>query len=91
MSVAKPVALIILDGFALREEKEGNAVALAHKPNFDRYWNEYPHTILTASGEAVGLPEIDPRWGLFQERNVGRRHPSCPHAREEITSSGTVV
>lgn len=57
MSVAKPVALIILDGFALREEKEGNAVALAHKPNFDRYWNEYPHTILTASGEAVGLPD----------------------------------
>lgn len=57
MSAAKPVALIILDGFALRDEKEGNAVALANKPNFDRYWNEYPHTTLTASGEAVGLPD----------------------------------
>jgi 2,3-bisphosphoglycerate-independent phosphoglycerate mutase len=53
----KPVALIILDGFALREETKGNAVALAKKPNFDRYWNKYPHTTLKASGEAVGLPE----------------------------------
>ncbi|MBX6395263.1 MAG: 2,3-bisphosphoglycerate-independent phosphoglycerate mutase, partial [Alicyclobacillaceae bacterium] len=57
MSRPKPVALIILDGFGLREEREGNAVALARKPNFDRYWNQYPHTQLRASGEAVGLPE----------------------------------
>lgn len=53
----KPVALIILDGFALREETFGNAVAQAKKPNFDRYWNKYPHATLTACGEAVGLPE----------------------------------
>jgi len=57
MSAPKPVALIILDGFGLREETEGNAVALAKKPNFDRYWAEYPHTTLTAYGEAVGLPD----------------------------------
>ncbi|MDQ0254597.1 2,3-bisphosphoglycerate-independent phosphoglycerate mutase [Evansella vedderi] len=53
----KPNALIILDGFALRGETQGNAIAHAKKPNFDRYWNEYPHATLTASGEAVGLPE----------------------------------
>ena len=52
-----PVALIILDGFGLRHEQFGNAVALAHKPNFDRYWKEFPNATLTASGEAVGLPE----------------------------------
>jgi len=52
-----PVALIILDGFALRDERMGNAVAQAKKPNFDKYWNKYPHTTLVASGEAVGLPE----------------------------------
>ncbi|MFK2825439.1 2,3-bisphosphoglycerate-independent phosphoglycerate mutase [Bacillus sp. B190/17] len=52
-----PVALIILDGFACRAEQEGNAVAQANKPNFDRYWEQFPHTTLTASGEAVGLPE----------------------------------
>lgn len=52
-----PVALIILDGFGLREESYGNAVSQAHKPNFDKLWNEYPHATLTASGEAVGLPD----------------------------------
>jgi 2,3-bisphosphoglycerate-independent phosphoglycerate mutase len=53
----KPVALIIMDGFGLRGEVIGNAVAQASKPNYDRYWAEYPHTTLTACGEAVGLPE----------------------------------
>lgn len=57
MSRRKPVALVILDGFALREETHGNAVAQAKKPNFDRYWSRYPHTTLTASGTGVGLPE----------------------------------
>lgn len=52
-----PVALIILDGFACRDEVKGNAVAQAKKPNFDRLWNQFPHSQLTASGEAVGLPE----------------------------------
>ena len=52
-----PVALIILDGFALRDETKGNAVAHAKKPNFDRYWNQYPHATLRADGEFVGLPE----------------------------------
>lgn len=53
----KPVALIVLDGFALRDEAKGNAVEQAKKPNFDRFWNEYPHATLKACGEAVGLPE----------------------------------
>jgi 2,3-bisphosphoglycerate-independent phosphoglycerate mutase len=57
MATPKPVALIILDGFGLRKETHGNAVAQAKKPNFDRYWSTYPHTQLTACGEAVGLPE----------------------------------
>lgn len=52
-----PVALIILDGFGLRHESYGNAVAQASKPNFDRYWADYPNATLTASGEAVGLPD----------------------------------
>ena len=52
-----PVAIIILDGFGWREEEYGNAVAQANKPNFDRYWNEFPHSTMQASGLAVGLPE----------------------------------
>lgn len=53
----KPVALIILDGFGLRNATYGNAVVQAKKPNYDRLWNTYPHTTLGASGMAVGLPE----------------------------------
>jgi 2,3-bisphosphoglycerate-independent phosphoglycerate mutase len=64
--VGGPVALIILDGFGLRDETFGNAVALAKKPNFDRFWSEYPHTKLKASEEAVGLPE-----GQFGNSEVG--------------------
>lgn len=55
--MTKPVALIILDGFGLAPDGPGNAVALADTPNFERYWNSYPHTQLEASGKAVGLPE----------------------------------
>src|SRR6476660_6708990 len=57
MAAPKPVALIILDGFGLRQNVHGNAVAQANKPNYNRYWATYPHTTLTASGEAVGLPD----------------------------------
>ncbi len=53
----KLAALIIIDGFAIRKEIQGNAVTQANKPNFDRYWNNYPHSELVASGESVGLPD----------------------------------
>ncbi|MDN6161187.1 MAG: 2,3-bisphosphoglycerate-independent phosphoglycerate mutase [Atopostipes sp.] len=52
-----PVAIIILDGLGWKEDDKGNAVNLAEKPNFDRYWNEFPHSTMQASGKAVGLPE----------------------------------
>jgi len=57
MSKSKVAALIILDGFGCRDEVMGNAVQQAKKPNFDRYWKKYAHQELTASGEAVGLPD----------------------------------
>ncbi|GAA0462830.1 2,3-bisphosphoglycerate-independent phosphoglycerate mutase [Alkalibacillus silvisoli] len=50
-------ALIILDGYAIRDEAFGNAIKQAHTTNFDRYWQRFPHTSLKASGGAVGLPE----------------------------------
>ncbi|CDF58653.1 2,3-bisphosphoglycerate-independent phosphoglycerate mutase [Thermobrachium celere] len=52
----KPVMLMILDGWGINEKADGNAIASANKPNFDRLWNEYPHTKLSASGLDVGLP-----------------------------------
>lgn len=53
----KPVALIILDGFALIEKVDGNAVKYAKKPNFDSLYSKYPVSSLGASGFDVGLPE----------------------------------
>ncbi|KOF57334.1 MULTISPECIES: 2,3-bisphosphoglycerate-independent phosphoglycerate mutase [Clostridium] len=53
----KPVMLMILDGFGLTDKTEGNAVAAAYKPNFDKCFNNYPHTHLGASGLSVGLPD----------------------------------
>lgn len=52
----KPLMLMILDGWGFSEHREGNAVALARLPHFSRLWQEFPHTLLQASGEAVGLP-----------------------------------
>ena len=53
----KQVALIVLDGWGYREEKEHNAIAEAKTPFFDYLWSKHPHTLLEASGESVGLPE----------------------------------
>lgn len=53
----KPVMLMILDGFGLRAETAGNAIAAARTPNFDRLWAEWPHATLGASGLDVGLPD----------------------------------
>lgn len=52
----KPVLLLILDGFGYREDPENNAISAAHKPNWDKYWREFPHTLIHASEAAVGLP-----------------------------------
>ena len=51
-----PVLLIILDGFGYREARDNNAIALAAKPNWDRLWSEYPHTVIDTAGLTVGLP-----------------------------------
>ena len=53
---AKPMLLVILDGWGYSEEKEGNAIAAAHKPVWDKLWATYPHTLIRGSGAEVGLP-----------------------------------
>src|SRR6478609_1443822 len=56
-SAANRVVLVVLDGWGYRPERECNAIALASTPNWQRLWQSYPHTLLEASGLAVGLPE----------------------------------
>lgn len=53
----KRVVLLVLDGWGVNMRTEGNAIALAKLPVYTKLMNEYPHTELHASGEAVGLPE----------------------------------
>ena len=53
----KPVMLMILDGWGVAPASDVNAATLAQTPNLDRYFKEFPHTTLEASGMEVGLPE----------------------------------
>lgn len=51
------VILIIRDGWGYRKSSEDNALASTPTPNTDRLMEQYPNTLLNASGNAVGLPE----------------------------------
>jgi 2,3-bisphosphoglycerate-independent phosphoglycerate mutase len=61
-----PLALIVLDGFGYSPAREGNAIALGSMPFYDEIREKYPHTLLQASGECVGLPT-----GVMGNSNVG--------------------
>lgn len=52
----KPCVLIICDGWGYRKEDDGNAIAAAATPKLDALFARWPHTLVAASGEAVGLP-----------------------------------
>src|SRR5260370_38166581 len=73
-----PLALIILDCFGYRAEREGNAIALARMPYYDELLEKYPHTLIEASGECVGLPK-----GVMGNSNVG--HLSMGAGRVVLT------
>lgn len=53
----RPVALIIMDGWGMREMTEANAVALGNTPSYDAWERTRERCVLDASGMAVGLPE----------------------------------
>ena len=53
----KLTMLMILDGFGINPNKDGNAVELAKTPNIDKLKKKYPNTQIKTSGLAVGLPE----------------------------------
>src|SRR6185295_767662 len=61
-----PLLLVVIDGFGLAPPGNGNAVALARKPNWDRLVARWPSTALSASGLDVGLPE-----GVMGNSEVG--------------------
>lgn len=53
----KKVILVIRDGWGYRKEKKNNAIAKTPTPNTDFLMKNYPNTLLSASGESVGLPK----------------------------------
>lgn len=58
--------LAVLDGWGLSDLKEGNAIAQAQLPTFEKFLARYPWVALEASGTRVGLPE-----GLMGNSEVG--------------------
>ncbi|MBI2676526.1 MAG: 2,3-bisphosphoglycerate-independent phosphoglycerate mutase [Candidatus Yanofskybacteria bacterium] len=64
--VKPPLVLIVVDGLGFSSQKIGNAVFAAKKPNLDFFEKNYPHTLLQASGNAVGL-----EWGEAGNSEVG--------------------
>jgi len=52
-----PVVLVILDGWGYSADVTHNAIQAASTPVMDALWEAYPHTLIQASGGAVGLPD----------------------------------
>lgn len=82
----KPLVLCILDGCGIREEKDGNAFVNANKPTIDHLMEKYPHSILQASGKAVGLPEGQMGTSEVGHMNLGSGRVAM-QPLENITSS----
>ncbi|UCH45635.1 MAG: 2,3-bisphosphoglycerate-independent phosphoglycerate mutase, partial [Nitrospiraceae bacterium] len=55
--MVKPLLLIVLDGWGISEKPDTDAQAQSNIPFYRSLLQEYPHTALECSGEAVGLPE----------------------------------
>lgn len=68
----RPVVLIILDGFGVSPSHLNNAVTQANTPRLDDYFSRHEHTLLQASGEAVGLPD-----GQMGNSEVGHLTMGC--------------
>ncbi|TAN69964.1 MAG: 2,3-bisphosphoglycerate-independent phosphoglycerate mutase [Methylobacter sp.] len=65
----KPVVLLILDGFGYSLDKENNAIAMANTPCWDQLQEDCPMTLLSCSGNVVGLPS-----GQMGNSEVGHVH-----------------
>lgn len=55
LSPQSPLCLCILDGFGYSTQIEGNAIASTPTPTLDYLWSHYPHTLIKAAEEEVGL------------------------------------
>lgn len=66
-----PCLLVVMDGWGYGEAWGGNAITVADTPNFDDLWNNFPHTLLKASGEAVGVSAAETGSSEVGHMNIG--------------------
>ena len=71
MSIQRPLALVILDGWGYAPRTESNAIAIAHTPFYDEICRKYPMTTLAAAGEAIGQPADAPGNAEIGHLNLG--------------------
>ena len=82
----KPFLLCILDGCGIAPKGEYNAFDNAYKPTFDKIMEEFPHTILEASGQPVGLPKGQMGTSEVGHMNIGAGR-ICYQSLEMINKS----
>lgn len=87
MRKSGPVILTILDGWGVRAETHGNAIAAARKPTYDKLLREYPNTVIRASEHFVGLPD-----GQMGNSEVGHLNLGAGRiVRMDITRIDTAI
>ncbi len=79
----KKILTIILDGFGFRNEKYGNAIQDANPQNFNHLWERYPHSLLWASEEPIGLLK-----GQFGNSEIG--HMTIGAGRKLVQDVGRI-
>ncbi len=87
MAKRLPLVLMILDGWGYREETSHNAIAAAHTPQWDSWWQTRPHILLEASGTPVGLP-----CGQMGNSEVGHMHIGAGRViQQELTHINAAI
>jgi 2,3-bisphosphoglycerate-independent phosphoglycerate mutase len=82
-----PIALVILDGFGFSKQKPYNAIYSAKTPFLNKVFKDYPHTLLNASGQAVGLPQ-----GYVGNSEVGHMTIGCGRiVQQEVTTINNAI
>lgn len=83
------VVLMILDGFGVHADKEGNAVLQAKTPFLDRAWTNGKSTLIHASGTHVGLPAQEAGNSEVGHLNIGAGqvvYQSLPRINDAIAN-----
>src|SRR3989339_1350353 len=85
--IYKPVVLIIMDGWGVAPDNDGNAVTRAETPNFFKFLKDYPTITIYASGNEVGLLFGEMGNSEVGHLNIGAGrvyYQTCPRINKEI-------